>query len=187
MPYVVSIGTYLPWWGTTQCRVVGDGGVAAFPPRQIAADQNNRFDRTARNQRGVAGLDGDGDRIVDSARHQHKPDMTSFTSPTTHAAKQTLAMACITLVDVDVTKIHDSDTGTGPIGYEELGFAERAGGYRLVEAEVTSVGGALPDNPSGGLRPGPPSRGDGRRTRRGALRATSEGRRLIRWMARVLP
>jgi hypothetical protein len=187
MPDVVSIGTYLPWWGTTQCRVVGDGGVAAFPPRQIAADQNNRFDRTARNQLGVADLDGDGDRIFDSARHQHKPDMTSFTSPTTHAAKQTFAMACITLVDVDVTEIHDSDTGTGPIGYEELGFAERAGGYRLVEAEVTSVGGALPDNPSGGLWPRPPSRGDGRRTRRGALRATSEGRRLIRWMARVLP
>jgi hypothetical protein len=135
----------------------------------------------------VADLDGDGDRIFDSARHQHKPDRTSFPSPTTHAAKQTFAMACITPVDVDVTEIHDSDTGTGPIGYEELGFAERAGGYRLVEAEVTSVGGALPDNPSGGLWPGPPSRGDGRRTRRGALRATSEGRRLTRWMARVLP
>jgi acetyl-CoA C-acetyltransferase len=85
--------------------------------------------------------------------------MTSFTSPTTHAAKQTFAMACITLVDVDVTEIHDSDTGTGLIGYEELGFAERFGGYKLVEAEVRSVGGALPVNPSGGLRPRPSSRG----------------------------
>jgi acetyl-CoA C-acetyltransferase len=38
------------------------------------------------------------------------------------------------------------------ISYEDLGFAERFGGYKLVEAEVTSVGGALPVNPSGGLK-----------------------------------
>jgi acetyl-CoA acetyltransferase len=151
MPYVASVGTYLPCWGTTQCRAVGDGGVAAFQLRQIAADQNDRSDRTAGNQRGVAGLDGEGDRVVASVRHQHKPDMTTFPA-TTCAAKQTFAMAVVTPVDVDVTEVHDFFSGIELIGYEDLGFAERFGGYKLVEAEVTGVGGALPVNPSGGLK-----------------------------------
>jgi len=130
MPYVASIGTYLSCWGTTQCRAVGDGGVAAFPPRQIAADQIDRFDRTAVNQRGRAGLDGEGDRVVASVRHQHKPDMTTFPA-TTRAAKQTFAMAGMTPVDVDVIEVHYFCTGIELIGYEELGFAERSGATSL--------------------------------------------------------
>ena len=51
-----------------------------------------------------------------------------------------------TSAEIDV-----SFTGIDEIGYEGVGFAERFGGYELVEAEVTSVGGALPVNPSGGL------------------------------------
>jgi acetyl-CoA C-acetyltransferase len=54
--------------------------------------------------------------------------------------------------DVDVAEIRDFFTGIEIISYEDLGFAERFGGYELVEAEVTSVGGALPVNPSGGLK-----------------------------------
>ena len=61
-------------------------------------------------------------------------------------------MAGMTPVDVDVTEVHDFFTGIELIGYEDLGFAERFGGYKLVEAEVTSVGGALPVNPGGGLK-----------------------------------
>lgn len=38
------------------------------------------------------------------------------------------------------------------MSYEDLGFAERLEGYKLLEAEVTTVGGALPVNPSGGLK-----------------------------------
>jgi acetyl-CoA C-acetyltransferase len=49
-------------------------------------------------------------------------------------------------------EMHDFFTGIELISYEDLGFAERFGGYKLVEAEVTSVGGALPVNPSGGLK-----------------------------------
>ena len=53
--------------------------------------------------------------------------------------------------DVDVAEIHDFFTGIDEIGYEDVGFAERFGGYELVEAEVTSVGGGLAVNLSGGL------------------------------------
>jgi acetyl-CoA C-acetyltransferase len=52
--------------------------------------------------------------------------------------------------DVDIAEIDVSFTGIDEVGYEGVGFAERLGGYELVEAEVTSVGGALPVNPSGG-------------------------------------
>ena len=88
---------------------------------------------------------------LDSVMHQHKPDMTTFPA-TTRAAKQAFAMAGMTPSDVDVAEVHDFFTGIELISYEDLGFAERFGGYKLVEAEVTSVGGALPVNPSGGLK-----------------------------------
>jgi acetyl-CoA C-acetyltransferase len=54
--------------------------------------------------------------------------------------------------DVDVAEINGSFTGIDEIGYEGVGFAERFGGYELVEAEVTSVGRASPVNASGGLK-----------------------------------
>ncbi len=57
----------------------------------------------------------------------------------------------MTPADIDVAEVHDFSTGVELISCEDLGFAERFGAYKLVEAEVTSVGGALPVNPSGGL------------------------------------
>ena len=55
------------------------------------------------------------------------------------------ASAAVTAAEIDV-----SFTGIDEVGYEGVGFAERPGGYELVEAEVTSVGSALPVHPSGG-------------------------------------
>jgi acetyl-CoA acetyltransferase len=87
--------------------------------------------------------------------HQHKRDMTTF-PPTVRAAKQAFAMAGLTPSDVDVAEVHDFFTGI-----EHLGFADRFEGYKLLEAGVTSVGGALPVNPSGGLKAkGHPPGGD---------------------------
>ncbi len=61
-------------------------------------------------------------------------------------------MAGMTPTDIDVAEVHDFFTGIELISYEDLGFADRFEAYKLVEAEVTSVGGALPVNPSGGLK-----------------------------------
>ena len=120
MPYVASIGTYLPCWGSsTQHRVVGD----------------------------------DEDAISlgsDSVIRQHKPDMTTFTA--VHAVKQAFSVAGMTPSDVNVAEVHDFFTGIEIISYEDLGFAERFGAYKLLEAEETTIGGLLPLNTSGGLK-----------------------------------
>ncbi|BBX69194.1 thiolase C-terminal domain-containing protein [Mycolicibacterium psychrotolerans] len=88
---------------------------------------------------------------LDSVMHQHKPDLTTFPA-TTRAAKQAFAMAGLGPVDVDVAEVHDFLTGIELMSYEDLGFAERLGGYKLLEAGETSMGGSLPVNPSGGLK-----------------------------------
>lgn len=88
---------------------------------------------------------------MDPVMHQHKRDMTTFPA-TVRAAKQAFGMAGLTPSDVDVAEVHDFFTGVELMSYEDLGFAERFEAYKLVEAGVTSVGGALPVNPSGGLK-----------------------------------
>ena len=88
---------------------------------------------------------------LDSVMHQHKSDMTTFPA-TVRAAKQAFTMAGLTPADVDVAEVHDFFTGIEMMSYEDLGFAERFEAYKLVEAEVTSIEGALPVNPSGGLK-----------------------------------
>jgi acetyl-CoA C-acetyltransferase len=88
---------------------------------------------------------------LDSVMHQHKRDMTTFPA-TVRAAKQAFAMAGMTPADIDVAEVHDFFTGVELMSYEDLGFAERFGAHKLIEAGVTAVGGALPVNPSGGLK-----------------------------------
>jgi acetyl-CoA C-acetyltransferase len=88
---------------------------------------------------------------LDSVMHQHKSDMPMF-AVSVRAAKQAFTMAGLTPSDVHVAEVHDFFTGIELMSYEDLGFAERFGTYKLVEAEVTSIGGSLPVNPSGGLK-----------------------------------
>lgn len=87
---------------------------------------------------------------LDSVMHQHKRDMTSFPA-TVRAAKRAFGMAGLRPDDVDVAEVHDFFTGIELMSYEDLGFAERFEAFKLVENAVTSIGGALPVNPSGGL------------------------------------
>ena len=54
------------------------------------------------------------------------------------------------LSHVNVEEVHDFFTGTELISYEDHGFAERFGGYKLVEADVTTIGGGLRVNPVAG-------------------------------------
>ena len=44
------------------------------------------------------------------------------------------------LSHVDVVEVHDFCTGNELISYEDHGFAERRGGYKLVEVDVTTIG-----------------------------------------------
>ena len=59
-------------------------------------------------------------------------------------------MAGMAPSDVDVAEVHDAFTIGEILAYENLGLCARGEGGRLVEEGVTSLGGRLPVNPSGG-------------------------------------
>ena len=74
--------------------------------------------------------------------HQHKRDMTSFPA-TVRAAKQAFSMAGMTPSDMDVAEVHDFFTGIELISYEDLGFADRFEGFKLIESGATGIGGSI--------------------------------------------
>jgi acetyl-CoA C-acetyltransferase len=78
---------------------------------------------------------------------------TGFKSTQT-AAAQAYAQAGIKdpLREVDVAECHDCFTITEIINYEDLGFARKGEGWRLIEEGETYIGGKIPVNTSGGLK-----------------------------------
>jgi acetyl-CoA C-acetyltransferase len=137
----LSAPTVVTPFGVFDCAPQSDGAAALI---LAAEDVVDRFTNRPVWIRGV-GLG------LDSVMHQHKADLTTFPS-TVRAAKQAFAMAGLKPADIDVAEVHDFFTGVEMISYEDLGFADRFEAYKLIDAEVTSVGGALPVNPSGGLK-----------------------------------
>jgi acetyl-CoA C-acetyltransferase len=138
---VLAAPTVVTPFGVYDCAPQSDGAAALL---LAAEDVVDRFTDRPVWIRGV-GLG------LDSVMHQHKADMTTFPA-TIRAAKRAFSMANLTPADIDVAEVHDFFTGIELISYEDLGFAEPAEAYKLMEAEVTCVGGALPVNPSGGLK-----------------------------------
>ena len=128
-------------FGLFDCTPQSDGAAAVI---LVAEDVVDRYTDRPVWVRGV-GLG------VDRVMHAHKRDMTTF-PPTVKAAKQAYAMAGVGPGDIDVAECHDCFTGVELINYEDLGFCERFGAHKLVEAGETSVGGRIPVNPSGGLK-----------------------------------
>jgi len=137
---VLNAPTVVTPFGLYDCAPQSDGAAALV---LVSEDVVDRFTDRPVWVRGV----GSG---LDSVMAQHKRDMTSFPS-TVRAAKQAFAMARLSPSDIDVAEVHDFFTGIELISYEDLGFADRLEGFKLLEAGVTSVGGSLPVNPSGGL------------------------------------
>jgi acetyl-CoA C-acetyltransferase len=128
-------------FGLYDCTPQSDGAAALL---LVAEDVADRYTDRPVWVRGVGlGLD----RVM----HQHKRDMTTF-PPTVKAAKASYAMAGLGPADIDVAEVHDCFTGVELISYEDLGFAERFGAYKLIEDGTTAVGGSKPVNPSGGLK-----------------------------------
>lgn len=67
------------------------------------------------------------------------------------AAAEAYRLAGLGPADVHVAEVHDASAPAEIMLYEHLGFAERGRGFELVRRGVTSLGGALPVNPGGGL------------------------------------
>ncbi len=141
MQQVLEAPTVAGPFGVYDCAPQSDGAAALL---LAAEDVVDRYTSRPVWIRGV-GLG------LDSVMHQHKRDMTTFPA-TVRAARAAFTMAGLSPRDVDVAEVHDFFTGIELISYEDLGFAERFEGYKLLETGATSVGGALPVNPSGGLK-----------------------------------
>jgi acetyl-CoA C-acetyltransferase len=138
---VLNSPTVVEPFGLYDCTPQSDGAAAVI----LAADEVvQRFTDSPVWVRGV-GLG------MDRVMHQHKADLTTF-PPTVKAARTALTMAGLSPRDVDVAEVHDCFTGVELISYEDLGFADRFEGRKLVERGEHYVGGAIPINPSGGLK-----------------------------------
>ncbi|MEM1658625.1 MAG: thiolase domain-containing protein [Candidatus Jordarchaeales archaeon] len=71
---------------------------------------------------------------------------------TVEASKMAYEMAKITPEDVDVAEVHDSFSIAGILAIEDLGFARKGEGWKIVEEGLISLDGEIPINPSGGLK-----------------------------------
>ncbi len=78
-------------------------------------------------------------------------DMTSWDG-TKLAAKSAYNQAGITPKEVDFVELHDAFTSVELMAYEDLGFAEKGEGKKLIKGGITKINGALPVNTSGGLK-----------------------------------
>jgi acetyl-CoA C-acetyltransferase len=79
-----------------------------------------------------------------------RPDMTTI--PATTDAAAALAMAGRTLGDVQVVELHDCFTIAEIVVLESLGLCPPGKGGEQAPSGRTALGGALPVNPSGGLK-----------------------------------
>lgn len=141
MEQVLSAPMVVEPFGLFDCTPQSDGAAACL---LVAEDVVERYADRPVWVRGVGlGLD----RIM----HAHKADLTTFPA-TVKAAKAAYAMAGIGPGDIDVAEVHDCFTGVEVIDYEDLGFCDKFGAAKLLEAGETSVGGRIPVNPSGGLK-----------------------------------
>jgi acetyl-CoA C-acetyltransferase len=138
---VLNAPTVVTPFGLYDCTPQSDGAAALIIVAEHLAD---RYTDKPIWIRGVGlGLD----RVM----HQHKQDMTTFPA-TVRAAKAAYAMAGIGPSDVDVAEVHDCFTTVEMISYEDLGFVERFGAAKALEAGETTISGRIPVNPSGGLK-----------------------------------
>jgi acetyl-CoA C-acetyltransferase len=90
-------------------------------------------------------------RGASPASVQARKDITTIPS-TVDAAKQAYKMANITPKDIDFAEVHDCFTIAEIIDIEDLGFFPKGTAAHAIREGATSRDGAIPINPSGGLK-----------------------------------
>ena len=78
-------------------------------------------------------------------------DMTTWDG-TKLAVKSAYDQAKISQNDVDFVELHDAFTPLELMAYEDLGFAKKGEGKKLIKKGITKINGSLPVNTSGGLK-----------------------------------
>jgi len=123
------------------CSLVSDGAAAiVLCPANYAHEYSNiPID--------VIGFGQSSDVISVSER----PSITVLQS-TVKASMEAYKMANLKPQDIDVCEVHDCFTISEIIATEDLGFVEKGKGGKAVEEGMTEIDGAIPINPSGGLK-----------------------------------
>ncbi len=80
-----------------------------------------------------------------------REDMTTFQA-TIEAAKVAYKKAGISHADIDVVEVHDAFTILELMAYEDLGFAKKGEGAKLIRDNIVNINGKLPVNTRGGLK-----------------------------------
>ncbi len=123
----------------TDCSLVSDGAAAlVLAAPEVAGDLQRAIRFRARAQTG--------DLLALSRR-----DPIAFDGPR-RAWAQALERAGLGLMDLDLVETHDCFTTAEMIEYEAMGLTPRGEGWRAIRDGVTRFDGALPVNPSGGLK-----------------------------------
>ena len=78
-------------------------------------------------------------------------DITTLDA-TVHAARSAYKQAGVSPNDIDLAEVHDCFTIAEICAYEDLGFAKKGEGGKLIEEGETEIGGRIPVNTSGGLK-----------------------------------
>jgi acetyl-CoA C-acetyltransferase len=124
------------------CSPITDGAAAAV---LVPLDQADKFGKNPPIK--IAGLAA----ATDTLALHDREDLCAFQS-TTDAAEKAFGMAGCTHRDIDVAEVHDCFTIAEICVTEALGFFERGKGGPAASDGVTSHGGKIPVNTSGGLK-----------------------------------
>jgi acetyl-CoA C-acetyltransferase len=68
------------------------------------------------------------------------------------ASRKAYKISKIEPKDINIAEVHDSFTIAELIAYEDLGFAKKGEGAKLIREGETEIGGRIPVNTSGGLK-----------------------------------
>jgi Acetyl-CoA acetyltransferase len=82
----------------------------------------------------------------------HEREDPTTLHATVKAARKAFSMASIEPKDVDVLEVHDAFTVLGVIHLEDLGFAKKGEGWKLLKEGQLEKDGDLPTNTMGGLK-----------------------------------
>ena len=88
---------------------------------------------------------------TDSLPTFERDDMTTWEA-TKRAASAAYEQAGVSASDIDFAEVHDAFTIVELMAYEDLGFADKGKGQKLIQDNTTRLDGRLPVNMSGGLK-----------------------------------
>jgi acetyl-CoA C-acetyltransferase len=126
------------------CSPISDGSAAVV----LASEE---IARKAKNPIWVLASE----QANDALALQDREDICTLSS-VVKAGKEAYKQAGVTPKDIDLVEAHDCFSIAELIAYEDLGFSEKGFGKALLLNKEVEVSGAIPFNPSGGLKLGHP-------------------------------